>query len=168
IQGRLSVAMQTFSEMLRLTREHADRDPNDFFWKVELARAVAGVGDLQFALGQTREAAAAFDENLTLNKAICEINGSPAFQRDLVGAQARVADLLVAGGRYSAAQDIFLQSLDLVKRLSEQDPMNAGLLRDVGVVLGRVTDGYAVQSRRTDAMAAARKYLGIFELLTSR
>ena len=94
---------------------------------------------------------------LKISTALCERNPSNAeYQRGLVGAQARLADLHQAAGRVSDALGMILQSLEISKRLVEDDPTNAGLLRDVGMHL-RQAHGHLSRSKARMPMRVSRR-----------
>ena len=97
-QGHLTTAMEAFREHQRISLQNAEQDPDNIFWRIELAHSFASVGDIQASQGNCRDAAVAFDELLRIITSLCEQDSSnPGYKRGLVGAQARLADLHQAG-----------------------------------------------------------------------
>jgi len=103
------------------------------------AQALTLIGDTHVTLGDIASARAAYEQALSLRKAMLEIDPTIfQWQRDLSASLSRLGDLAVAQGDLAGALRYFTEDMTIAERLAASDPANAAWQRDLSISLNKL------------------------------
>jgi tetratricopeptide (TPR) repeat protein len=158
-RGLLAQAMVTLAPLLRAEDRTALNPQNQMRAAVLVAGCLAGLGQLEPAVGELRQAVA-------LGEGLARQDPSnAAWQRDLSVSLERLGDVQRAQGDLAGALESFRNSQRIFERLARQDPSNAAWQRDLSVSHNKLGDVQLAQGDLAGALESFRKGLQIRERL---
>lgn len=139
--GRLSDAVDPYSEALRIARTRLSASPQDPSAIRDLACALTCVADVHDRDGRLDSALDLHGESLTIRRTLADWDPNDlAAQRALSTGLERLADTREARGHRSRARDLFRERLPLAERLAATAPGDTALANDVAVTRERLAE----------------------------
>lgn len=134
----------------------------------ETAVALGGIGNLATKQGKLAEAGAAYEESLTIARALLAANpGSTEARRDVSISLDRIGNVAVAQGKLAEAAAAYGESLTMRRALLTANPSSAEARRDVSISLDRIGKIAVVQGKLTEAAPAYGESLTMRRALLS-
>jgi Flp pilus assembly protein TadD len=162
-RGLIAQALFTLTPLLAPERRQALNPQNRMRLCMLVAQCLAGLGQLEPATGELRQA-------VTLGRELAAADPTNAsWQRDLSVSYNKLGDVQLAQGNLAGAQASFEESRQIRARLAAADPTNAEWQADLVVSLVRVSAAVdsATPAGRETARSALRHALGIAEKLVA-
>ena len=139
--GRLSDAIDPYSEALRIARTRLAASPQDPSAIRDLACALTSVADVHDRDGRLDSALDLHGESLVIRRTLADWDPNDlAAQRALSTGLERLADTREARGHRSRARDLFRERLPLAERLAAAAPGDSALANDVAVTRERLAE----------------------------
>jgi len=128
---------------------------------------LSDLGDLYLRTGSTENAHSVALLMQQAANARLKAGYSTDAERDVSVAYNKLGDLRVKNGDFAGAQKLFRDGFEIVKRLSEREPDNLGLLDDMIVSLGKTGDVLMFQGDVDGAVRALESEMAIMDKLVA-
>ena len=140
-QGRLSDAIDDYTEALDLARARFAANPSDPAARRDLAHALTNVADVHDRDGRLDAALDLHEESLALRRDLAAAAPDDIdAQRDLSIGLEKLADTREARGHRSRARDIYRVRLVLAEKLAAAAPDNGEIIRDLDMTRERLAE----------------------------
>jgi tetratricopeptide (TPR) repeat protein len=150
--GDIDAARARASEAEGKLAQLAGEVPDNTFWRRELARSYAEVGDLLQAQGRPARALASYRESIALTERAAA--GEAGRQGNLAARYLRLGDLDVAIGAHDDALAHYHESLAIHERLAAAEPGDLRSLLGILHAHARIADALRAKGELDDALAS--------------
>lgn len=148
-KGELDRAEEAFDMSLKIRRELLALAPEDANRKRDVSVSIERKGDVLRARGTPEEARQHYLESLKIREELLETDGNQSVARDLSVSLGKVSDILLREeSDLEDAEKINLRAIQLLENLSNSDPENRGMQRDLAVLKMRLGDVRLLRGNR--------------------
>jgi tetratricopeptide (TPR) repeat protein len=169
VEGKTAEAQKAYETNLKISRELAERNPDNAGWQRELANALFMAARVEDARGKRETAEQNRWEGVAiLRRLVAQDPANSVWRLDLGRALVEIGDMLQASQRFGDAKDAFDETLRIRTQIWEKDPTNAFFQQDLALAHSRLGDFWLAQGEKTKAHDAYTKALGIVKLLVAQ
>jgi tetratricopeptide (TPR) repeat protein len=148
--GDPKASLESYQKSVALFDDLVARDPDNIKFKRNLAITCERIGNLYIQDQQFDQALVVFRKSHSLKLAVADKHEMGP--RDLSFSFNKLGDAYIKLGRMEEAYDMYVQSLDIRKRLAEQKPEDGEIQRGYTVGLNRVADVLLELHRNAEAL----------------